>query len=58
MTNKKEATPTPEDIAYLIDFITKTLRYNDEEDPFELDEAEYLLELKGKLRALLAMFDE
>lgn len=39
-----------EDLIYLIDFITKTLNMNDEKDPFDLEEAEYLLELRRKLK--------
>ena len=40
-----------EDLNYLADFIMKTLQENDENDPFDLEEAEYLLELRKKLRA-------
>lgn len=39
-----------EDIEYLRDFIWKTLQENDESDPFDLDEAEYLLQLREKLK--------
>ena len=42
-----------EDYIYLIDFITKTLNMNDEQDPFDLEEAEYLLELKNKLKEMI-----
>lgn len=42
-----------EDIEYLIDFITQTLNNNDEQDPFDLDEAEYLLVLRRKLKNML-----
>lgn len=41
-----------EDVNYLIDFLTKTLQENDEADPFELDEAEYILELIRKLKEM------
>lgn len=44
---------TNEDITYLIDFLSKTLQENDEADPFELDEAEYIIELKNKLKEML-----
>ena len=40
---------TEEDRLYLADFIWKTLQYNDEQDPFDADEASYLLELRRKL---------
>lgn len=41
---------TQEDINYLADFIGATLANNDETDPFDTNEADYLLELKRKLR--------
>lgn len=40
---------TEEDCAYLADFITQTLQFNDEADPYEEDEAKYLMELRRKL---------
>lgn len=42
-----------EDIEYLIDFLHKTLLENDESDPFDLEEAKYILELKNKLKEML-----
>lgn len=42
-----------EDITYLIDFITKTLNENDEQDPFDLNEAGYLIGLKNRLKEML-----
>lgn len=42
-----------EDIEYLVDFLNKTLLENDESDPFDLEEAEYLIELKNKLKEML-----
>ena len=44
---------TDEDINYLVDFITKTLNENDEQDPFDLDEAEYLIAVKNRLKEML-----
>lgn len=44
---------TIDDINYLIEFITKTLNENDEDDPFDLDEAEYLLEVRSRLKDML-----
>ena len=42
-----------EHIEYLISFITDTLNYNDEQDPFDLDEGEYLLEIRRILKNML-----
>lgn len=42
-----------EDIEYLIDFLKKTLQENDESDPYDLQEVEYLLELISKLKGML-----
>lgn len=41
-----------DEIAYLIDFIQATLNENIEDDPFPLEEAEMLLNIKRKLREL------
>lgn len=43
---------TPEDVEYLADFIFQTLQENDESDPFDEDEANYLLELRRKLKMI------
>lgn len=39
-----------EDMNYLSDFIWKTLQNDDEDDPFDTEEASYLLELYKKLK--------
>lgn len=44
---------TDDEIAYIIDFIQATLNENIEDDPFPLDEAEVLLNIKRKLKDML-----
>lgn len=43
---------TDDELDYLIDFIQSTLNENIEDDPFPLDEAETLLNIKRKLKEM------